>query len=178
MSWLDLALVAVVATLTALGAERRLAGFLVGIGGVLLLRPLLLLGHANAFLALVAALLVGLGLSLLGRRLFRQQRGGQPLLRTLGGIGGLALGVALVLSLVTSLPIQRNDATNELYYPPRDLPAPLESAVRRSQMVLLGRDILLYPLLVRQGDVPTRGERVMRGLHRLFVVGEPWNETF
>lgn len=177
MSWLDLILVAVVATLTALGAERRLAGFFVGIGSVLLLRPLLLLGHVNPFLALVAALLAGLGLSLVGRRLFRQQRGGQALVRALGGVGGFALGVALVLSLVTSLPIQRNEATNELYYPPRDLPAPVSATVRRSQMVLLGRDILLYPLLEMQGDVPVGEQRVLRGLHRLFVVGEPWSET-
>ncbi len=177
MSWLDLILVAVVATLTALGAERRLAGFFVGVGGVLLLRPLLLLGHASPFLALVAALLAGLGLSLVGRRLFRQQRGGQPLMRALGGVGGFALGVALVLSLATSLPIQRNEATNELYYPPRDLPVPVSAAVRRSQMVLLGRDILLYPLLEMQGDVPAGEQRVLRGLHRLFVVGEPWSET-
>jgi hypothetical protein len=178
MSWLDLVLVAVVASVTALGAHRRLSGFFVGLGGVLLLRPLLVLAQANPFLALVAALLAGLGLSMLGRRLFQQNRGAAGLMRTLGGFGGLALGLALVLSLVTSLPIQRNPANpSELFYPPRNLPAPISSAVLDSRLVLLGRDILFYPLLNKQGSADAGQQRLMSGLHRLFVVGEPWNET-
>lgn len=178
MSWLDLVLVAVVAAVTALGAHRRLSGFFVGLGGVLLLRPLLVLAHANPFLALVAALLAGLGLSMLGRRLVQQNRGAAGWMRALGGFGGLALGLALLLSLVTSLPIQRNPANpSELFYPPRNLPSPVSSAVLDSRLVLLGRDILFYPLLDKQGSVDAGQQRLMRGLHRLFVVGEPWNET-
>lgn len=177
MSWLDLVLAAVVATVTVLGAHRRLAGFFVGLGGVLLLRPLLLLAHANPFLALLAALLAGLGLSLVGRKLFQLNRGAGALMRTLGGFGGLALGLALVLSLVTSLPIQPNPANpKELFYPPRNLPAPVSSAVTESRLVLLGRDILFYPLLEKQGDVKVGPAGVMRGLHRLFVVGTPWSK--
>ncbi|HKI58967.1 MAG TPA: hypothetical protein VKA00_07125 [Trueperaceae bacterium] len=178
MSWLDLVLALVVATVTALGMHRRLSGFFVGLGGALLLHPLLVVAHANPFLALVAAWAAGLGLSMLGRRLFQLNRGAGALMRVLGGLGGLALGVALVLSLVTSLPIQRNPANpNELFYPPRNLPVPIAAAVTDSRLVLLGRDILLYPLLTRQGDVNTGQERVLQGLHRLFVVGEPWNES-
>jgi len=178
MSWLDLVLVAVVASVTALGAHRRLSGFFVGLGGVLLLRPLLVLAHANSFLALVAALLAGLGLSMLGRRLFQQNRGATWLMRSLGGLGGLTLGLALMLSLVTSLPIQRNPTNpSELFYPPRNLPAPISSAVLDSRLVLLGRDILFYPLLSKQGRAEAGPQRLMGGLHRLFVVGEPWNET-
>lgn len=178
MSWLDLVLVLVVASITALAAERRLAGLFVGVGGVILLRPLLLLGHASPILAVVAALLVGLGLGLAGRRVLRQNRGGDVAVRALGGLGGLVLGVAIVLALVTSLPIQRNPANpNELFYPPRDLPAPVQQAVLRSRLVLVGRDILLYPLLTRQGQVEGAEARIVRGLHRLLVVGEPWNET-
>jgi len=178
MSWLDLVLVAVVAAVTALGAHRRLSGFFVGLGGVLLLHPLLVLAHANPFLALVAALLAGLGLSMLGRRLFRQNRGAVMLMRALGGIGGLALGLALMLSLVTSLPIQRNPANpSELFYPPRNLPTSVSGAVLDSRLVLLGRDILFYPLLNKQGGADAGQQRLMGGLHRLFVVGEPWNET-
>ncbi len=177
MSWLDLVLVTVVAAVTALGAHRRLAGLFVGVGGVLLLRPLLVLAQANPFLALLAALLAGLGLSLLGRRLFQQNRGALVLTRTLGGLGGLALGLALMLSLVTSLPIQRNPANpSELFYPPRNLPAPIASAVLDSRLVVLGRDILFYPLLSKQGEAQVGPERLMNGLHRLLVVGEPWNE--
>ncbi|HKI56412.1 MAG TPA: hypothetical protein VKB31_04610 [Trueperaceae bacterium] len=178
MSWLDLVLALVVATVTALGVHRRLSGFFVGLGGALLLHPLLVVAQSNPFLALVAAWAAGLGLSMLGRRLFQLNRGAGALMRGLGGVGGLALGVALVLSLVTSLPIQRNPANpNELFYPPRNLPAPIASAVTDSRLVLLGRDILLYPLLARQGDVTSGQERVLQGLHRLFVVGEPWNQT-
>ena len=177
MSWLDLVLVTIVAAVTALGAQRRLAGFFVGLGGVLLLRPLLLLANANPFLALIAALLAGLGLGMLGRRLFQLNRGATVLMRTLGGIGGLALGLALMLSLVTSLPIQRNPANpSELFYPPRNLPSPISNAVLDSRLVLLGRDILFYPLLEKQGNVKA-APGVLRGLHRLFVVGEPWSKA-
>lgn len=176
MSWLDLVLVAVVAAVTALGAHRRLAGLFVGVGGVLLLHPLLLLAKANPFLALLGALLAGLGLSLVGRRLLQQKRGAIVLTRALGGLGGLALGLALMLSLVTSLPIQRNPANpTELFYPPRNLPTPIASAVLDSRLVVLGRDILFYPLLTKQGQAEAGPPRLLLGLHRLLVVGEPWN---
>ncbi len=178
MSWVDLLLVIVVATVTVLGAQRRLAGLLVGLGGLLLLRPLIVAGHASPLVALVLALLAGLVLSLVGRRLFRQNRGGDVWKRALGGLGGFVLGSAIVVALVVSFPIQRNPANpNELFYPPRNLPAPLQEAVLRSRLVMVGRDILLYPLLARQGDVAGAEGRVVRGLHRWFVVGEPWNES-
>lgn len=175
MSWIDLVLVLIVASLTSLAAERRLAGFFVGLGGALLLRPLLLLAHANVVVGVLVALLVGLGLSVIGRRLYRQNRGGNALLTVLGGLGGLLLGVSLVIALVTSLPIQRNPANpTELFYPPRNLPGPVAKAVSDSRLVKMGRDILLYPLLVRQGDIGPAEQRVFRGLHNLFIVGEPW----
>ena len=176
MSWIDLILVLIVASLTSLAAERRLAGFFVGLGGALLLRPLLLLAHANVVVGVLAALVVGLGLSLLGRRLYRQNRGGNALLTALGGLGGLLLGVSLVIALVTSLPIQRNPANpTELFYPPRGLPGPVAKAVSDSRLIKVGRDILLYPLLVRQGDIGPAEQRVFQGLHSLFIIGEPWN---
>lgn len=179
MSWIDLVLVLIVATLTSLGAERRLAGFLVGLGGAILLRPLLLLADRNVVVGVLAALVAGLCLSLVGRRLYRQNRGGNALLTGLGGLGGLLLGVCLVITLVTSFPIQRNPANpSELFYPPRDLAPPIAKAVRDSRLVEVGRDILLYPLLVRQGDIGPVEQRVVQGLHRLFVVGQPWTVEF
>ncbi len=178
MSWLDLLLVVIVAALTSLAAERRLAGFFVGLGGVMLLRPMLLLANVNLVLGIVAALAAGLGLSLLGRRLYRQQRGGSVVLTGLGALGGSLLSITLVLALVTSLPIQRNPANEaELFYPPRDLSGPLASAVRDSKLVGVGRDILLYPLLVRQNEIAPAQQRVIQGLHRLLIVGEPWKQA-
>ncbi len=174
MTWIDLALVLVVASVAALASERRLSGFFVGIGGVLLLRPLLVLADINPFVGLVAALVVGLGLSFLGRVLLPPSRGGMWFQRLLGAFGGLALGLVLVLALVTSLPIQRNPL-DQIVYPPRDLPEPFNQAVVSSRMVLLGRDILLYPLLDAQGDLAA-SEEILRGLHSYLVVGEPWKE--
>ena len=92
----------------------------------------------------------------------------------MGALGGLALGLVLVLALVTSLPIQRNPL-DQIVYPPRDLPEPFNQAVVSSRMVLLGRDILLYPLLDAQGDLAA-SEGILRGLHSYLVVGEPWKE--
>ena len=174
MTWIDLALVLVVASVAALASERRLSGFFVGIGDVLLLRPLLVLAEINPFVGLVAALVVGLGLSFLGRVLLPPSRGGMWFQRLLGALGGLALGLVLVLALVTSLPIQRNPL-DQIVYPPRDLPEPFNQAVVSSRMVLLGRDILLYPLLDAQGDLAA-SEGILRGLHSYLVVGEPWKE--
>jgi hypothetical protein len=182
MSWIDFALVLALVSIAALGAERRLAGFFVGVGGVLLLRPLLVLADLNPFMALVVALAAGLGLSLLGRRIGNQRRGRSWLFRVLGGIGGLALGLVLVLSLTTTLPIQEN-GTGQIVYPPRiqgDVqPAmpqgygPISDAVNGSQLIGVGKRILLYPLL----EEPTAsGNEIFRSLHSYLIVGEPWNE--
>ena len=58
----------------ALGGERRLAGFCVGVGGVLLLRPLPILSLGSPFVALCLASVAGLGLSMLGRPLLPPTR--------------------------------------------------------------------------------------------------------
>lgn len=182
MSWIDLALVLALGSLTALASERRLAGFFVGIGAILLLRPLLLLAAINPFLALVVALAAGLGLSLLGRRLGTEGRRRGLLYRILGGVGGMALGVGLILSLATAFPLQFN-ATGQIVYPPRyqgevepKMPSaygPLSEAVNGSLLIGTGKSILLYPLLE---DQITSGNGILRGLHSYLVVGEPWNE--
>ena len=77
-----------------------------------------------------------------------------------------------VVTTVTSLPIERN-LNNQLVYPPRNLPISLRSGVINSQLVGVGRDILLYPLLVRDGVIEPSG--FISGLHAFFIVGEPWN---
>lgn len=182
MSWIDIALVLTLASVVALSSERRMAGFFVGIGGVLLLRPLLLLADVNPFFALVVALGAGLGLSLLGRRLGDLRRGHGWIYRVLGGVGGLALGVVLVLSLASSFPIQFNSA-NQIVYPPRfrgevrpQMPqgyGPFSQSVNGSLLVDIGKGILLYPLLEEQ---IASGHGILRGLHSFLIVGEPWME--
>ncbi len=175
MSWLDPVFAILVGTLTAFGAARRLTGLWVGLGGVLLLRPLLGLAHGSPVAGLVAALVGGLLLGLLGRNLLSGLRSGRWWQQALGALGGATLGVALVLALVTSLPIQRSPFDpNQLYYPPRDLPALVQGAALRSWTVQVGRDVLLYPLLDAQGAVPDGRDALLRGLHRWLVVGEPW----
>jgi hypothetical protein len=177
VSWIDPVFAALVGTLTAFGAARRLTGLWVGIGGVLLLRPLLGVAASTPIVGLIAALLGGLLLGLLGRNLLAGLRTGRWWQRALGGLGGATLGVALVLALATSLPIQRSPFDpNQLYYPPRDLPALVQGAALRSWTLSFGRDVLLYPLLDAQGAVPEGRDTLLRGLHRWLVVGEPWRE--
>lgn len=175
MSWLDPLFAVLVGSLVAFGAARRLTGLWVGLGGALVLRPLLGLADGSPWVGLGVALAAGLALGLLGRNLLAGARSGAIWQRALGGLGGGVLGVALVLALVTSLPIQRSPFDpNQLWYPPRDLPAIVQGATLRSWTVGVGRDVLLFPLLEAQGAVPEGRAPLLRGLHRWLVVGEPW----
>ncbi|MEX2541295.1 MAG: hypothetical protein WD314_05780 [Trueperaceae bacterium] len=173
MTWIDLLLALLFAVFIALGAERRLGGLLLGVGGALLLRPLLLLGQASPLLAVAVALVAGLALALGARRLGRQRRFAPVVLTLLGGFGGGLLGAALVLSASVSLPLERNSA-NQLVYPPHGVPALVAPAVRGSRVFREGRDILLYPLLAAQGDIDPSRRPVLEALHSYLVIGEPW----
>ena len=175
MSVLDVVLVLTVATVAALAWQRRLVGLLVGVGGALALRPLLLLADMNPWLALAGALLVGLALALLGR-LFLPGTSLQGAWTYLaGGLGGAVLGALVVLTLVTSLPIQRDALNpNQLRYPPQDLPAAVRPAIERSLLMQLGREVLFAPLLAQQENRSPERNAVMSALHGWVVVGEPW----
>lgn len=177
VSWIDPLLAVIVGILAAYGASRRLIGFFVGVGGVALTRPLLGLVENGPWIGVAAALAGGIVLALLGRGLFANQRSGTVWQKALGAIGGTALGVTLVLALVTSLPIQRSPFDpNQLYYPPRDLPGPIQGGVTRSWTVALGRDVLLYPLLDAQGQVPEARRPLLDTLHRWLIIGQPWRQ--
>lgn len=158
----------------AVGVGRRWTGLAVGVGGAIVIPAVLWLSHVNVALGFAAAAGAGVGLGWLGRETNGIGRGGPWWHGALGGLGGATFGVALVLAIVTSLPIQRQG--DQVFYPPRDLPPPLTSA-GSSWTVAIGRDILLYPLLDAQGAVPSAVRPVYRALHAWFVVGEPWNET-
>lgn len=177
VTWIDPIFAVVVGVLAAFGATRRMAGLVVGVGGAILLNPLLGLADQSPYAAIAAGLLGGAILALIGRSLFAGRRTGDWWKRAAGALGGAVLGVALVLAMVTSLPIQRSPFDpNQLYYPPRDLPALVQGASQRSWTVAVGRDVLLFPLLDAQGMVPEGRAPLLRGLHRWLVVGQPWRE--
>jgi hypothetical protein len=171
MSWLDLVLFGLVALLSAFGAKRRLTGLAVGVGALVLFRLLLVVFVNSPWVGLAFALSAGVLLGLLGRSLIPQRRGSALPGTLLGGVGGFVLGLLLVFATVTSLPIERN-LNDQIVYPPRLLPLSVRAAVIESRLVAVGRDILLYPLLVRDGVLEPSA--VTAGLHRFFVVGEPW----
>ena len=175
MTWLDAVLLLIVAATTAVASERRIAGLVVGVGGALALRPLLALAQLQPWLGIVGALVTGLVLALVGRQLLPAAPRNARWPRLLGGLGGALLGFAIVVMLVTSLPIQRNPVEPGLiYYPPRDLPAPLQRAVAESSLVAFGRSVLLFPLLDPRGGIEAGERSVIAALHTVAVVGEPW----
>ncbi len=176
ITWVDVLLVLVLATFVAAGAHRKLIGFFVGVGGVLLLRVLLGVGQGNPWLAAAFGLALGVALGLLGRRLYNPGRGAVWPYQVLGGVGGGALGIALVVALITSLPLQRNPTNPaEIFYPPRNLPTSVATTLQSSPLITMGRTILFYPLLPKEQYSATQ-QRVYGGLHAWLVVGEPWTQ--
>jgi len=174
ITWVDVLLAIVVAVLTAAGAHRKLTGLFVGVGALMALGPLLRFGQSSPWAAVAIAAVVGLVLGLLGRRFQDPGRGPAWPYQVLGGLGGAVVGVALVLALVTSLPLQRNPAnTAEIFYPPRNLPSGVSSALQSSPLISLGRTILFYPLLPQEQYTATE-QRAYGALHSWLVVGEPW----
>lgn len=177
MTWLDILLILAGVAVAALATERRWTGALLSLGGLLLLRPLLLLISFSPLVAIVASLLVGLGLALLATRL--TGRSARNLAGTLaGGVTGTLFAVMLVLAVATAFPIERT--ADGLVYPPRTLPEPLQTAVRGSPIVGYGRSILLQPLLVGQAQTEpavTGAMGTVTGwLHGYLVVGTPWQQ--
>ena len=104
ITWVDAVLVLIVAFTTAFGARRRLVGLVVGVGAVLLLKPLLVVGSRSPVLALAAALVGAVLLAVLSQRLSAPgMRQNWPSM-VAGGAGGLLLGLAVVVALVTAPP--------------------------------------------------------------------------
>lgn len=174
ITWVDAVLVLIVAVATAYGAQRRLVGLVVGVGAVLLLKPLLVVGSRSPVLAIVAAVLGGVLLAVLSQRL------SSPGLRqrwpsmVAGGAGGLVLGLAMLVAFVTALPIERSVADQRaIYYPPVNAPFGMSSTLQSSPLVTLGRSIVLYPLL--EPPESELQQSVYQGLRNWFVEGDPWN---
>lgn len=170
MSWLDFIFVLTLAAITAFAAHRRMLGLTVGLGGVILFRPLIALATLGPVPMLFIGLLVGLLLAFVGRLLSQRVPIRRMWSSLLGALGGFLLGVVMILALVTSLPVER-DFDERIIYPPRNIL--FSTAVRRSAFVTLGRDILLYPLLTEEGNTSPQ-QRILAGLHAFFVARRPW----
>ena len=170
---IDLALLLFWLCVVILAAQRGVLGLIIGVLGVLFLRPLVQLAATSAPLALTVALLIGLLASLSVRPFpwlrYRQPRWGY----LLGALGGAALGGALVLTLLVSLPIGR-DLGGAVRYPAQSVP--FAEVFGRSRLVGAGRAILLYPLLDKGGRIDPAHRGVLGALHDMFVVGQPWEE--
>ncbi|HZW28229.1 MAG TPA: hypothetical protein VFF08_07220 [Trueperaceae bacterium] len=175
ITWVDVLLAVLVAVLTAAGVHRRLIGLFVGLGAALALGPLLRLGQSSPWTAVAVAAVLGLVLGLLGRRLYDPGRGPVWPYQVLGGVGGAVLGAALVVALITSLPISRS--ARGLHYPPHQPDTALYRTLNRSPLVLVGRTIVFYPVLPAEELAKLRPyeQRVYAGLHDVFVPGEPWS---
>ncbi|MGL4608491.1 MAG: hypothetical protein ACRCYY_02230 [Trueperaceae bacterium] len=181
MSWFDIFLLLPVAALTALGAKRQLTGLVVGIGSFLLMRllmPVAISNNAGLVIALIMAVLAGVLFGMLGRTSVLQQRGLGPILTIAGGLGGFLTSLLLVGMLITSLPIE-NRFDGAVVYPPTNASVGplLGPAVNSSQLVKVGRSILLYPLLAKDGQIPTSQQGMYSALHRFLVVGQPWERS-
>jgi hypothetical protein len=180
MSWFDIFLLASVAALTALGAKRKMTGLIVGVASIILFRVLLSVAARNTsglVIAIVMAVLAGVLFGMLGRAAVFKGRGLELPLTIAGGFGGLLAGLVLVGALITSLPIEKR-FDGAVIYPPQQLSPLLTSAVNSSQLVKVGRSILLYPLLAKDtAQVPASQQGLYSALHTFFVVGQPWETS-
>lgn len=173
MSWIDLLPLVLIASCTAFAAQRKLSGLIVTLGGLLVLKPLLLIGQVNALFAILIALPIGIALGVAGRYVSQRVQLSSLTETALGGVGGFCLGVTLTLALVTSFPLGR-DLNNRIVYPAPGMPLMIQRAVQESRFFTTGRDILLYPLLEAEGRIPPEQRFMLRSFHSFLVVGRPW----
>ena len=172
----DILLAVGFAAFVGLSARRKLSGFINGLAALLLFRPLLAIFDGNLYVALILALVAGVLLGLGCRFLPPTQRSLDIPLTILGGVGGTFLGVLLILVSITSLPLGRN-VNNQISYPSAELSTPLLASARRSPLVEIGRDIVLYPLLEPAGQITEGSKGMYRALHGFLVIGRPWERS-
>ncbi len=176
MTWFDFLLMAFMASLVSFGIKKKMAGLLVGLGASLIFRLLLGISASSYFLVgIVLAMIAGLILGLLGIRLNTQFTIPDIAGNILGGIGGSLLGILMVLAVITSFPLGKN-INGVIVYPSHEIKPSIRAAVQQSYLVNIGRNILLYPLLKNQNYFDDSQDKVYEVLHRLIVVGKPWEK--
>lgn len=176
MNWLDIFFVVTLAGCIGLSAHKRLSGLFIGVGGAFLLRPLLSLAGINDFIALLAALLVGAILAVLARSIAPKLSFNVTVFKALGAVGGIVFGVALVLALAVSFPLDKQPQGNYHFFHQRG-PRFLAHAAAQSHVVKLGRYALFYKLYDGTGNaIPQDANWGLVGLvNRFFVVQLPWD---
>ena len=178
MNWFDIFLILLIATITALGIKRKLTGAILGVFALGLGHVLLVLADRNMWMALLMSVLAGVLIGFLGRALLVHRRGLEIPSMILGGFGGLITSLILVGLLITSLPINYDKINNTYIYPPKYNVNPLlAQTFQGSQLVQIGRDILLYPLLDKAGQISASQRGPYKLLHSFLVVGQPWERS-
>jgi hypothetical protein len=173
--WLDALFLLIMIVVTALAAQRNLTGLVVGVGSLIVYKPLMLLAGRNLGASLIAGLVIAAALGFGGRFLAHLVKL-KPLVGSLLGIvGGVCLSLLLVVSLSVSLPIRR-DINNNVVYPPDGWSPTLELTMSRSRIMQLGRNVLLFPLF-RPDEFSSTERPILNVMHQYFISGEPWTQT-
>ncbi len=174
-NWLDYLLILLVGVIAGLFARRKLAGLVVGLAAILLIQPLLRLGQVNVILALFVGIILSVALALLGQFLNDRDPIPHGLQSLLGGIGGFLFGLSMLFALVTSFPL---DIINgNIIYPSNLGRGSTALAIEDSQLVNVGRDILLYDVYVMNNlrqSINTASPDFVETMNGYLVAGEPW----
>ncbi|MEZ4605492.1 MAG: hypothetical protein R2865_01450 [Deinococcales bacterium] len=136
-----------------------------------------MLSQTNGFLALIIAIIVGLGLAILAQILAVRLRPQKTMAMLLGGLGGFLFGLALVFTIIVSLPIELN-VNNEVIYP-ANMPTAIGNAVASSKLVQLGRDIVLYEIYEEYKitqQITSAAPAFVKQMHGLLVMDRPWEQ--
>ncbi len=182
VNWFDVAMALLLATSIALFAQKRLTGFLIGVGALLILRPLLILGVKDPLLAIAFGLLAGAALGFIAQVLSPRLRWSNRNETILGGLGGLSFGLCFILAIVLSLPINVNPFSNQITYPdfkdfPDNFPVAISEYIKDSRIVNIGRDTLLYKAYPDPLQITSADPDLLQALNRWLVVGTPWEKT-
>lgn len=176
ISLLDILFSLILAGCIGLSAHKRLSGLFIGVGGALMLRPILGLAGVNDFIALLAALLVGAILAVLARSLAPKLSFNATIFKALGALGGLVFGVALILALAVSFPLDKQPQGNYHFFH-QSGPRFLANEAQKSQIMKMGRYALFYKLYDGTDNaIPEDVNWAMVGfINRFFVVHLPWD---
>ena len=177
MTWLDALLVILVMAVAALIAERRWTGVLIAAAGIILVGPILRIGQGAPLIGLLLAIAAGLILAILAARVLKAPPERDRTGVIAGSFMGLVFGAVLLLAVLVSLPLGRNNQ-GQIVYPGMTTTPAVTEALVRSPLVAYGRSVLLQPLLAGQPNSPESSQwAITRLLHDWLVPGEPRHRT-
>ncbi len=181
VNWFDITMLLLLATSIALFAQKRLAGFLIGILAPVLLRPLLTLSERDALLAVAFGLLAGAALGFIAQIASPRLRWSNRSETILGGLGGLSFGLCFILAIVLSFPLNINPLNNKVTYPylksfPESFPTSISNSIKSSHIVNIGRDTLLYKAYKDPSLISSTDPDLVRVLNRWLIISAPWEK--